>query len=131
MSEDKYSEIRSHAERLVAARESFIQESDAWCNSLGYSLFQSNGDGTMRNYICNDGTRSASIINSYIHGDISTEVCAVGNWQWIQITSGRQPFKTHRVNDLIEVVHDLVLASDESRQRIHHRNVLEKFKRES
>ena len=131
MNDDKYSEIRAHAARLEESRLKFIAESDEWCKSLGYSLFQYSSDGTMRNYICDDGSRKASIVNRYIHGDISTEVCAVGEWQWINITSNRQPFKTGRVRDLIDAVHDLVVASEESRERIHHRKVLENVKRES
>lgn len=108
--------------------EQFIQESDAWMASIGYTLFSSAANGAYRNYISNSGEYSAGVVTRLVHCEPRAEVSAVGEWQFIQIGTSQLAFKHPNIQNFIDAVHDLVEASKESRLRIHHRNVLKRFK---
>lgn len=106
--------------------EQFIQESDAWMASIGYTLFSSASNGAYRNYISNSGEYSAGVVTRLVHGDPRAEVSAVGEWQFIQIGTSQLAFKHPNIQNFIDAVHDLHEASKESSSRIHHRLVLKR-----
>jgi hypothetical protein len=108
--------------------EQFIRESDEWMSSIGYSLFSSAANGAYRNYICDNGEYHAGVVTRLVHLEPRAEVCAVGEWQFIQISTSNLAFKHPNIQNFIDAVHDLVEASKESRLRIHHRNVLKRHK---
>ena len=106
----------------------FIQQSDAWAESIGYSPVTRSADGSVRNYMSNNCTYGAGIRNVLLNGIATTEVHTIAAYMFIKISSDKIQFMHPQIMAYIDAVHDLGDASQDARNRIHHRRVLAQYK---